>query len=285
MARKKKRRSQSAATAVALTIAGSDSSAGAGIQADLKTFSAFGVYGLTAITCVVAETPGKVVRIGSVSATTVRSQIETLFESFPIAAIKTGLLYSGEIVATVASVLTERAASGQRLPPLVIDPVMVASSGELLLADDAITHYEQALFPLASLITPNIDEAARLSGKLIVDLATLQTAGEKLAKKYRVPILLKGGHLRLRHATDLLFYNGRITKFSASFTRGIRTHGTGCTYSAAIAAGLAHGLSLERAVRCAKKFVSATIARHLKWQTAAGTSIYALNHSPYESRG
>jgi hydroxymethylpyrimidine/phosphomethylpyrimidine kinase len=285
MAKEKKRRSQSAATAVALTIAGSDSSAGAGVQADLKTFSAFGIYGLTAVTCVVAETPGKVVKIDSVSAATVRAQIETLFESFPIAAIKTGLLYSGEIVAVVASALAERAASGQRLPPLVIDPVMVATSGELLWRDDAITHYEQELFPLASLITPNIDEAAKLSGKSIADLATMQTAGEKLAKKYRVPILLKGGHLRRGHATDLLFYNGRITKFTAPFTRGIRTHGTGCTYSAAIAAGLAHGLSLERAVRSAKKFVSATIARHLKWQTSAGTSIYALNHLPKESRG
>ncbi len=270
---------------VALTIAGSDSSAGAGVQADLKTFSAFGIYGLTAVTCVVAETPGKVVKIASVSAATVRAQIEMLFESFPIAAIKTGLLYSGEIVAVVASALAERVASGQRLPPLVIDPVMVATGGELLLRDDAITHYEQELFPLASLITPNIDEAAKLSGKSIADLATMQTAGEKLAKKYRVPILLKGGHLRRGHATDLLFYNGRITKFTAPFTRGIRTHGTGCTYSAAIAAGLARGLSLERAVRSAKKFVSATIARHLKWQTSAGTSIYALNHLPKESRG
>jgi len=268
-----------------LTIAGSDSSAGAGVQADLKTFSAFGIYGVTAVTCVVAETPGKVAKIGRVSAAIVRAQIETLFESFPIAAIKTGLLYSGEVVAAVASALTKRAANGQRLPPLVIDPVMVATGGELLLHDDAITHYEQELFPLASLITPNIDEAARLSGKSIVDLATMQTAGEKLAKKYRIPILLKGGHLRRGHATDLLFYNGRVTKFTAPFTRGIQTHGTGCTYSAAVAAGFARSLSLERAVRSAKKFVSATIARHLKWQTAAGTSIYALNHSWNQSRG
>ncbi len=285
MARKGKRRSQGVTTTVALTIAGSDSSAGAGIQADLKTFAAFGIYGLTAVTCVVAETPGKVVKIGSVSAATVRAQIETLLESFPIAAIKTGLLYSGEIVATVANALTERAASGQRLPPLVIDPVMVATGGELLLRDDAIAHYEQELFPLASLITPNIDEAARLSGRSIVDLVTMQSAGEKLAKKYRVPVLLKGGHLRRGYATDLLFHNGRITKFTAPFRRGIRTHGTGCTYSAAIAAGLARDLSLQRAIRSAKKFVSATIARHLKWQTSAGATIYALNHSPYQSRG
>jgi hydroxymethylpyrimidine/phosphomethylpyrimidine kinase len=285
MAKKKQRRSRSAAIPIVLTIAGSDSSAGAGIQADLKTFSALGIYGLTAVTCVVAETPGKVIKIGSVSTATVRAQIETLLESFPIAAIKTGLLYSGEIVAAVANVLTEWAASVPRLPPLVIDPVMVATGGELLLRDDAIAHYEHELFPLAALITPNIDEAARLSGQSIVDLATMQRVGEKLAKKYRVPLLVKGGHLRRGQATDLLFHNGRTTKFSAPFTRGIQTHGTGCTYSAAIAAALARDLSLERAIRSAKEFVSATIARHLKWQTSAGKSIYALNHSPERSRG
>lgn len=230
-----------------------------------------------------AETPGQVAKIGSVSAATVQAQIETLFESFPIAAIKTGLLYSGEIVAAVAStlrnidILSVRQAGFQ--PALVVDPVIVATSGDMLLRDDAITNYEQELFPLASLITPNIDEAARLTGKSIVDLVGMRKAGEKLAKKYGVPILLKGGHLRRGHATDLLFHKGRVTKFAAPFTRGIRTHGTGCTYSAAITAGLARGLPLEQAIRRAKKFVSATIARHLKWKTSSGTSVYALNHS------
>jgi len=138
-------------TPVALTIAGSDSSAGAGIQADLKTFSALGVYGLTAVTCVVAETPGRVSKIEPVSAATVREQIEVLLGSFPVAAIKTGLLFSAEIIRQIARTLREH-----RSIPLVIDPVMVATSGDPLLRDDAIEIYEHDLFPLSTLVTPNL---------------------------------------------------------------------------------------------------------------------------------
>src|ERR1041385_8376699 len=174
---------------VALTIAGSDSSAGAGIQADLKTFSALGVYGLTAVTCVVAETPGRVSKIEPVSAALVREQIEVLLREFPVAAIKTGLLFSAEIIREIASVLREA-----RSIPLVIDPVMVATSGDSLLQDNAIRSYEQELFPHAALITPNLDEAAQLIGKPIGDLQAMREAGEILAKKYGVSILLKGGH-------------------------------------------------------------------------------------------
>ena len=150
---------------VALTIAGSDSSAGAGIQADLKTFSALGVYGLTAVTCVVAETPGRVSKIEPVSAELVRDQIEVLLRSFPVAAIKTGLLFSASIIAEIARVLR-----AHRSTPLVIDPVMVATSGDALLEDDAIQTYERDLFPLAALLTPNLGEAGRLIGKRITDL-------------------------------------------------------------------------------------------------------------------
>src|SRR5664279_4636391 len=139
---------------VALTIAGSDSSAGAGIQADLKTFGALGVYGLTAITCIVAETPGLVSKIETVSAEMVCAQIEVLLKSFPVTAIKTGLLFSGEIVSAVARTL--RAHSTRGTTTLVIDPVMVATSGDLLLRDDAVEAYERELFPLAALVTPNL---------------------------------------------------------------------------------------------------------------------------------
>ena len=255
---------------VALTIAGSDSSAGAGIQADLKTFSALGVYGLTAVTCVVAETPGHVSKIEPVSAELVRDQIEVLLRNFPVAAIKTGLLFSARIITEIASVLRER-----RSTPLVIDPVMVASSGDALLQDDAIQTYEQELFPLAALLTPNLGEAGRLVGKSITDLAAMRIAGETLGKKYGVPVLLKGGHLMGDDAVDLLFLKGHVIEFSAPFSRGIATHGTGCTYSAAITAGLAGGLSLEEAIRRAKKFVTAAIAQHHAWE-----AIQALNHSP-----
>jgi hydroxymethylpyrimidine/phosphomethylpyrimidine kinase len=255
---------------VALTIAGSDSSAGAGIQADLKTFSALGVYGLTAVTCVVAETPGRVSKIEPVSAELVRDQIEVLLRSFPVAAIKTGLLFSASIIAEVARVLR-----AHRSTPLVIDPVMVATSGDALLEDDAIQTYERDLFPLAALVTPNLGEAGRLIGKRITELTGMREAGEILAKKYGVPVLLKGGHLTGDDAIDLLFSKDSVTEFSAPFSRGVATHGTGCTYSAAITAGLAGRLSLEEAIRRAKKFVTATIAQHYAWD-----AIHALNHSP-----
>jgi hydroxymethylpyrimidine/phosphomethylpyrimidine kinase len=258
-------------TPVALTIAGSDSSAGAGIQADLKTFSAFGVYGLTAVTCVVAETPGRVSKIEPVTAALVREQIEVLLRSFPVAAIKTGLLFSPEIIREIANVLRE-----ERSRPLVIDPVMVATSGDPLLQEDAIAVYERELFPRATLITPNLDEAARLIGKPIADLPAMREAGEALASKYGVSVLLKGGHLAGDQATDLLFLHGNVIEFSAPFSRGIATHGTGCTYSAAITSGLATGLPLEEAVRRAKNFVSAAIAQHHAWG-----DLHALNHSPH----
>jgi hydroxymethylpyrimidine/phosphomethylpyrimidine kinase len=255
---------------VALTIAGSDSSAGAGIQADLKTFSALGVYGLTAVTCVVAETPGHVSKIEPVSAELVRDQIEVLLRGFPVAAIKTGLLFSASIIAEIASVLCAR-----RTTPLVIDPVMVATSGDALLQDDAIQTYERELFPLAALLTPNLGEAGRLIGKRITDLTAMREAGEVLVEKYGVPVLLKGGHLTGDDAIDLLFLKGNVIEFSAPFSRGIATHGTGCTYSAAITAGLAGGLSLEDAIRRAKKFVTAAIAQYHAWD-----GVHALNHSP-----
>lgn len=263
---------------VALTIAGSDSSAGAGIQADLKTFGALGVYGVTTITCVVAETPGVVSRIEAVSVELVCAQLEVLLKSFPVVAIKTGLLFSSEIVSAVAETL--RAHTTRATSNLVIDPVMVATSGDLLLGDDAIENYERDLFPLASLVTPNLGEAARLLGEPIDDLQTMRAAGLRLTEKYRIPVLLKGGHLAGQNAIDLLFVAGKVVEFSAPFVRGVTTHGTGCTYSAAITAGLAHGLQLEEAVRRAKKFVTTTISQHLSWETGRGTTLHALNHSP-----
>lgn len=280
MARQKNRRSQSAATApVALTIAGSDSSAGAGVQADLKTFSALGVYGLTAITCVVAEIPGKVSQIEPVSPKIIREQIQVLAKNFGIAAAKTGLLYSAEIVETVARALVDLSGRFGNRVPLVIDPVTVATSGDLLLRPDAIALYESELFPLATLLTPNLDEAEKLIGEPIRDLKAMRKAGKKLQKKYRVSILLKGGHLAGGNAIDLLFANDNIAEFSAPFVRGVATHGTGCTYSAAITARLASGLSLENAVASAKKFVTASIAQHFQWTSSSGSRLDALNHS------
>ncbi len=269
---------------VALTIAGSDSSAGAGAQADLKTFSALGVYGLSALTCVVAETPGKVLRIEPVSTELVAEQVALLLDSFPVGAIKTGLLYSGEIVTRVAALLCRWNAEHSRQIPLVIDPVMVATSGDLLLRKEAVAIYESELFPLAAVLTPNLDEASALLGERIADLEGMRSAGRALSERYGVPVLLKGGHLTGEQAIDLLCTRDAVQEFSAPFTRGVQTHGTGCTYSAAIAAGLACGATLEEAIRRAKEYVTAAITQHFAWTNAAGATLHALNHSVTEPR-
>jgi len=279
MVKQRNRRAQSVGTVpVALTIAGSDSSAGAGIQADLKTFSALGVYGLTAITCVVAETPGKVSRIEAISAEIVHEQIAVLARNFPIAAAKTGLLCSGEIVEAVARGIDLLRKIDNHIP-LVVDPVTVATSGDVLLATGAMKIYERELFPIATLLTPNLNEAGNLVGEPIRDLDAMRKAGKQLQQKYSVSILLKGGHLTGDNAVDLLFIGDKISEFSAPFARGVATHGTGCTYSAGITAGLAAGLSLEEAVGHAKEFVTASIAQRLRWKSKSGENIDALNHS------
>jgi hydroxymethylpyrimidine/phosphomethylpyrimidine kinase len=280
MGKQEHRRSQSAGTvSVALTIAGSDSSAGAGIQADLKTFSALGVYGLSAVTCVVAETPGRVSRIEAVSAEIVREQIIILCRNFPIAAIKTGLLYTAKNVGMVARTIADLFADSAKRFPLVIDPVMAGTGGDRLLEPEAIEVYKGELFPLATLLTPNLNEAEKLVGEPVRDLQAMRKVGKEMERKYGVSILLKGGHLTGGYAVDLLFADSQISQFSAPFVQGVATHGTGCTYSAAITAGLASGLSLESAIRRAKKFVTASIAQHFRWTSYSGQSLDALKHS------
>jgi hydroxymethylpyrimidine/phosphomethylpyrimidine kinase len=279
MGKQRSRRSDSVATVpVALTVAGSDCSAGAGIQADLKTFTALGVYGLTAVTCIVAEVPGKVSRIEPVTARMVREQLEVLLKNFRVGAIKTGLLCSAEIVCAVAQIIQAGGKKTARSIPFVVDPVMIATSGDNLLEPEAVEAYKNKLFPLATLITPNLDEAALLLGTTINDRSQMENAAKHLAKKYHASILLKGGHLRGDNAIDLLFHHGELTEFSAPFVRGVETHGTGCTYSAAITAGLASGFSLEQAIKRAKKFVTESIKLHLRWKRGS-TEIDALNHS------
>jgi hydroxymethylpyrimidine/phosphomethylpyrimidine kinase len=259
---------------VALTIAGSDSSAGAGIQADLKTFSALGVYGLTAITCVVAETPGNVSRIEPINPEMVRAQIEVVAKNFPVAAVKTGLLCSASIISEVA-----RTISDLRIRvPLIVDPVITATGGDPLLESGAIESYEKELFPLASLITPNLDEASHLLGREVSDRASMERAGAELREKFKTAVLLKGGHLAGENALDLLFADGRVIEFSAPFVRDVATHGTGCTYSAAIATGLAKGMTLSDAIAQAKEFVTKCISEHLRWGGVSG-NIDALRHN------
>jgi len=253
---------------VTLTIAGSDCSSGAGIQADLKTFSTFGCYGLTAVTCVVAEVSAKVISIQPVELPIIRDQILTLLESFPVAAIKTGMLFSTPIIEMVAEILSDL----ENPLPLVIDPVMVASSGDPLLEPEALIAYREKLFPLATLITPNLDELLLMtkSSSQYRSLNSMKEAGKKFLEELNVPLLLKGGHLQNDVATDiLLMTDGSEETFTAPFYQDRETHGTGCTYSAAITAGLARGASLFEAITEAKKFITHAIAHGFQWERIA----------------
>ncbi len=259
----------------ALTIAGSDNSAGAGIQADLKTFSCFGVYGLTAVTCIVAEVPGAVVAIQPVERFIVSEQIELGLDYFLVGAIKTGMLYSSEIIEAVVGVLEEKAAE----LPLVVDPVMVASSGDRLLQNEAITLYRTSLIPRATLVTPNLDEAAvLLNGNPIRTVEEMAEAGRRLSAEYGTTFLMKGGHLAGGMAVDLLVGKGEIREYAAPRVEGVTTHGTGCSYSSAITALLALGKPLPEAVEGAKEFITAAIRESFQWTRADGVTTLALNH-------
>ena len=264
---------RAASAPVALTIAGSDNSSGAGIQADLKTFTAFGVYGLTAVTCVVSEVPGRVEKVQPVSPDVLRSQIRILFDHYPVAAVKTGMLYSRALLRVVSEELADRLGRFH----LVVDPVMVASSGDALLKKDAVRAYEEELLPLADVITPNLDEAAVLLGRKITGLRAMAPAAAELRAKYGAAVLLKGGHLRGPQAVDVLCDRRGTAEFTARRLQGRETHGSGCTLSAAVAAGLARGRALPAAVAAAKQYLHRAIARPFAWQSAR-FSTRALRH-------
>lgn len=251
---------------IVLTIAGSDCSCGAGAQADLKTISALGCHGLTAITCIVAEAPREVRSIQAVRPEIVRDQLAVLFANYPVAAIKTGMLFSAPIIRVVGDIL----GSLKMRPPLVVDPVMVASSGAPLLKAGAITAYRKHLFPLATLITPNLDELGLLTNSQPKSVATMRDAGKQLTATTGTAVLLKGGHLTGESATDvLLMPDWEEWEYGAPFIKKLprgATHGTGCTYSSAIASGLAKGLPLHEAIAQAKEFITHAIAGSLKWR-------------------
>jgi hydroxymethylpyrimidine/phosphomethylpyrimidine kinase len=247
---------------VVLTIAGSDNSGGAGIQADLKTWTTLGVYGTTAVTCVVAEHPGCVLNITPIPPERVADQIRLVLDAFPVAAIKTGLLYSAEIIAAVTRAVIPALARGV---PLVVDPVMVASTGHVLLRNDAVRMLRK-LIAVATIVTPNRDEAALLWGKPITTLAALDQAALDLAREFRRPCFLaKGGHLRTGVAVDVLATpEGLRRRFKAKRIPRIDPHGTGCTYSAAIAAGLAKGLTLGESVLLGKTFINRALLKRFE---------------------
>ncbi len=255
---------------VALTIAGSDSGGGAGVPADLKTFAALGVHGTNAITCITAQNPKQITKVETCSAALVRAQIAAVFAELPPRAVKTGMLFSADIIEVVAHWL-------RRHPgPLVVDPVMMSTSGARLLKPDARRILTRDLLPLATLLTPNVPEAEALLGWTIRQPEELRRAARELHQQFGGAVLVKGGHLHDTTQAIDIFYDGRTELMLCSpRIRGVSTHGTGCTYSAAITAYLARGLSLPRAVQLGKQFIFKAIARSI---LVNGHGV--LNHSP-----
>ncbi len=243
-----------------MTIAGSDSGGGAGIQADLKAFTSLGVHGTSAITCVTAQNPCGVRGIQTCKPEIVLGQIEAVFEELPPAAVKTGMLFSTGIIRVVVEFFQR----GRR-PPLIVDPVMVATSGTRLLKPSAVKLLQKGLLPLASLVTPNVDEAEILIGKTIASVEDLRVAAKEINARCGCAVLAKGGHLAdLKEAVDIFFDGKNELMLTAPFIKGISTHGTGCTYSAAITGYLALGYDLPQAITKAKDSITQAIAQSLR---------------------
>jgi len=247
---------QATATPVALTIAGSDSSGGAGIQADLKTFTAFAVYGASVLTALTAQNTKGVAAVHPVPASFVRAQIRAVFDDLAVGAVKTGMLANAEVVLAVAGEMGRHPEV-----PLVVDPVMVSTNGDLLLEADAVSALKSRLLPRADLITPNLPEAASiLGGKVAASEAEMVEQGRRLLELGCGAVLIKGGHGVGAAAVDVLVTAaGSTARLESPRIETLNTHGTGCTLSAAIAALLAMGEPLESAVRRAKTYVTRAI--------------------------
>jgi len=245
---------------VALTIAGSDSGGGAGVQADLLTFAAHGVHGTSAITCLTAQNPDGVSAISAMTPAFVRAQAEQVAAFFSLQAVKTGMLYERAIIAEVASFLLSRSSV-----PAIVDPVMVSTSGAELLKPDAVAAMRSILFPCATLVTPNLDEVAILTGSRPADAAAMEQVAIQLAKEHGVSFLVKGGHLTGDSLVDVLAHpDGRVSRFTGARIAGVDTHGSGCTLSASIAAQLALGLDLDEAVAGAHAYLRDGIRSSLR---------------------
>ena len=238
----------------ALTIAGSDSGGGAGIQADLKTFAAHGVHGLTAVTAITAQNTRSVEAVALVSPAVVAAQIDAVAADFEIDAVKTGMLATADIVAAVCEALARHP-----MPPIVVDPVLVASSGHRLTDDDALRVLRDRLVPLARLVTPNRREAEALTGLDIRSPADLRQAAARLRRLGARAVVITGGDADGAESVDLLDDDGAVTELRGARVDSRHTHGTGCTFSAAATAGLARGLPLAEAVTRAKRFVETAI--------------------------
>jgi len=237
----------------ALTIAGSDSGAGAGIQADLKTFAALGVYGTSAITAITAQNTVGVTQVLALNPKLVGAQIDAIIDDIGAHALKTGMLANAAIIDLVAKKIAVH-----RLKNIVVDPVMVATSGDLLIQKNAVAALRRKLIPLAIVVTPNIAEAEELTSMKLLTAADIEEAAKRIVKMGARSVVIKGGHLK-GPAIDLFYDGKKYIELTAPRLRTKNTHGTGCTFSAAIAAYLAKGEKLDSAVALAKKFITRAI--------------------------
>ncbi|MEY4073894.1 MAG: bifunctional hydroxymethylpyrimidine kinase/phosphomethylpyrimidine kinase [Pseudomonadota bacterium] len=263
-----------------LTIAGSDSGGGAGIQADLKTFAALGCYGMTAITALTAQNTVGVQGIHAVPPAFLQSQLQSVIEDIGVDAVKIGMLHEPGVVEVVAWAIQH-----YQLQRVVLDPVMVATSGDRLIADATVRVLVDQLFPLATVITPNLDEASLLLGRQIAAVSDLSGAAQALLSQGARAVLLKGGHLPGDQVVDVLARPGHVDMVLSSARMASRnTHGTGCTLSSAIAAHLALGDPLERAVRAAREYILGAIQAGAGVQVGHGHGPLNHGYSPLATR-
>ncbi len=246
-----------------LTIAGSDSGGGAGIQADLKVFNALGCFGTTAVTCVTAQNPSGIRAVAALSTQLVERQVDAVCGAFRVAAAKTGMLYSAQIIRAVA-----RAVARNRIRVLVVDPVLKATSGRALLAANAVAALKSRLLPKATLVTPNVPEAELLAGRAIADVNDMKAAARHIGETYGTACVIKGGHLP-RAASgggvfNVLYERNRITVYESERLRVAETHGGGCAFSSAVTAYLAQGCDLSEAVALAGIFVARAMKHPLR---------------------
>jgi hydroxymethylpyrimidine/phosphomethylpyrimidine kinase len=248
-----------------MTIAGSDSGGGAGLQADLKTFAALGVFGTSAVTAVTAQNTATVAASFAMDPEFVRLQIETVLDDLEVRAVKTGMLATSGIVGVVADL-----AQQGRLPNLVVDPVLVSTTGRQLLDEDAIPVYIERLFPNALVVTPNLREARLLAEMEISDVDGMVEAARRIARYGSTTVIVKGGHLEGGTSPDVVVSGGEVILLEAERLATTNDHGTGCTLSAATAAFLARGAPVSQALGSAKEFVTRAIAGSAGWKLGAG---------------
>ena len=255
----------------ALTIAGSDSSGGAGIQADIKTMTANGVFAMSAVTALTAQNTTGVAGIMEVSPEFLKQQIDCVFTDIRPDAVKIGMVSSAELITAIAEKLAQYHAEN-----IVVDPVMVATSGAKLISDDAIDTLKERLLPMASVLTPNIPEAEVLSGMEIRTEEDMIKAAEKISENYHCAVLLKGGH-QLNDANDLLYRDGSCRWFYGKRIDNPNTHGTGCTLSSAIASNLAKGFDMDTSVERAKAYISGALGAMLDLGKGSGPMDHAFD--------